>query len=447
MSNPNISRSRTIPEQHGISARYFYYFDRESPNGFGSQATRDVAARFDESPQSFTAQVASILGATVVNEGRFLFASRSISNGVTTDPRLPNITLSGIGNFNGNANGHRTSRERGFQFIENLTVMRGAHTWKMGLDILPVWFRERTPNVNGTFTFGGLPAVAGVRGALTPTDQYLATIAGSIDPATGRPYAYSRFTQSTGPEFLEPLTINHGYFVQDDIRVSSRVKLNVGLRYELFTRPDGQPNPALPGSGVFPTDTNNWAPRVSVASDPRGNGSDVLRAGYGIFYNMLTPQTFNTFLRGTGVDVLNINVAPTDPGAPAFTSGPVTPPQDVRVASDVRMMSEDFEDLMAHEALVTWERELFRNTSLSVTYRVNKGRKLPFSAITNITQAGTLANGRPRWTTANRPNPAFGNIFVAESSGYQDYQGIVATVNRRFADGYSFQASYHGSKV
>jgi hypothetical protein len=430
-----------------ISGRYFYYFDRESPNGFGSQATRDVAARFDESPQSFTAQVVSVLSPTVVNEGRFLFASRAISNGVTTDPRVPNITLSGIGNFNGNANGHRTTRERGLQLVENLSIMRGAHTWKMGFDILPVWFRERTPNVNGTFTFGGLPAVTGVRGALTPTDQYLAAVAGSIDPSTGRPYSYSRFTQTIGPEFFEPLTINQGYFIQDDIRVSSRVKMNVGLRYELFTRPKGEPNPALPGSGEFPTDRNNWAPRLSLAWDPRGTGAEVIRAGYGIFYNMLTPQTFNTFLRGTGIDVLNINVAPTDTGAPAFGRGPVAPPQGVRVVSDVRVMADGFEDLMAHEAFVTYDRELVRDTAVSLTYRLNYGRKLPYSIVTNITQAGTLPDGRPRWTTANRPNPQFGNIFVAVSDGHQDYHGLVATVSKRFSDGYSFQASYHGSRV
>ncbi len=430
-----------------ISARYFYYYDRESPNGFGSQATRDVATRFDESPQSFTAQVVSVLGLTVVNESRFLFASRGISNGTATDPDLPNITLSGIDNFNGNATGHRTTRERGLQFVENLTIMRGAHTWKMGFDVLPVWFRERTPNINGTFTFGGLPAVAGGRAALTPTDQYLATVAGAIDPSTGRPYSYSRFTQTIGPEFFEPLTINHGYFVQDDIRVSNRVKLNVGLRYELFTRPDGEPNPALPGSGTFPTDKNNWAPRISVAWDPRGNGTDVIRAGYGIFYNMLTPQTFNTFLRGTAIDVLNINVAPTDAGAVPFTAGKVPAPQGVRVVSDVRVMDAGFEDLMAHEAFVTYDRELLRDTAISLTYRVNLGRKLPYSIVTNITEVGTLPDGRPRWTTANRPNPQFGNIFVAKSDGKQDYHGFVATVTKRFSRGYSLQASYHGSRV
>jgi hypothetical protein len=430
-----------------ISTRYFYYFDRESPNGFGSAATRDVATRFDESPQSFTTQVVSILGPTVVNEARFLFASRGISNGLAANPTAPNVTLSGIGNFNGNANGHRRTRERGVQFVENLSIVRGAHTWKMGIDLLPVSFQERTPNVNGTFTFGGLPAVTGVRAALTPTDQYLAARAGAIDPSTGRPFSYSRFTQTLGPEYFEPTTINQGYFVQDDIRVSDTVKVNLGLRYELFSRPEGQANPALPGSGVFPTDRNNWAPRVSLAWDPRGSGRDVVRAGYGIFYNMLTPQTFNTFLRGNGVDVVNVNVAPTDAGAPAFTTGQVTPPQGVSALSDVRLMDPEFQDIKAHEAFVTYDREMFGNTALSLTYRVNRARDLPVTEVTNLATAGTLPDGRPRWSTVGRPNPAFGNILISRSIGYQNYQGLVTTVSKRFSHGFSFQGSHHWSHV
>ena len=42
--------------------------------------------------------------------------------------------------------------------------------------------------------------------------------------------------------------------------------------------PKDSPNPVLPGVGVFPSDTNNWAPRLSVAWDPFGNGRDVIRA-------------------------------------------------------------------------------------------------------------------------------------------------------------------------
>jgi hypothetical protein len=430
-----------------LSSRYFYYYDRESPNTFGGNQTRDTAARFDEEPQSLTTQLVSIFRSNIVNEARLLFASRGISNGVEVNPNNPNISISGVGSFNGNANGHRRTRERGLQFNENLSIVKGAHTFKMGVDILPVWFKERITNINGTFTFGGLAAVAGVRGAIPATDQFILTESGAIDPATGQRYSYSRFTQSIGPEYQEARTINQGYFFQDDFRLTSRVKLNLGVRYEVFSRAKDSPNPVLPGVGVFPGDGNNWAPRLSVAWDPFGTGRDVIRAGYGIFYNMMTPQTFNTFLRGNGLDVLNVNVTPTNPGAPAFSRGPVAPITGVNVVSDIRIMDPDFQDIKAYEYFTSYDRELFRDFALSVTYRINRGRNLPVAYVTNLTPAGTLADGTRRWTTSPRPDPRFGNIFVSQSIGYQNYQGLVTVLNKRFSHGVSFQASYHWSKV
>ena len=114
-------------------------------------------------------------GPNLVNEARFLYADRSIENGVAADPDAPNIDISGIGSFNGNANGTRRTRERGVHIVDNLTWTKGRHALKVGLDLLPVTFRERTTNINGSFVFGGLAAVAGVRGAVTPLDQFLLT--------------------------------------------------------------------------------------------------------------------------------------------------------------------------------------------------------------------------------------------------------------------------------
>jgi len=433
--------------QHRISARYFYYFDRESPNTFGGNATRDTAARFDESPQSITGQLVSILRSNVVNEARFLFASRGISNGVEVNPNNPNISISGVGNFNGNANGHRRTRERGMQFNENLSIVHGAHTFKLGVDILPVWFRERITNINGTFTFGGLAAVTGVRGAVSATDQFVLAESGAIDPATGLRYSYSRFTQSVGPEYQEARTINQGYFFQDDFRLTNTVKLNVGLRYELFARAKDSPNPLLPQVGVFPADHDNWAPRIGVAWDPRADGRNVIRGGYGIFYNMMVPQTFNTFLRANGVDVLNVNVTPTSPGAPPLSRGPVAPITNANVVSDVRILDPDFQDIKVHEFFTSYDRELMNDLSVSVTYRVNRGRNLPVAYVTNLTPAGASADGRRLWTTNPRPDPRFGNIFITKSIGFQNYQGLVTVVTKRFSRGTSFQASYHWSHV
>lgn len=429
-----------------LSGRFNYYFDRESPLGNGL-VSLETLARFDEDPYGFTVQNVTLLNSSLVNEVRFLYGQRGISNGVTNE-LAPNINISGIGSFNGNTNGTRVTRERGFQIIDNVTWNKGRHSVKAGFDLLPVWFRERTTGVNGQFTFGGLPAVTGVRGAVSPLDQFLFTEQRRIDPANNAPYSYSRFVQSRGAEFFEAPVINVGLFVQDDIRLTQKLKLNLGLRYDAFVRPSPNPNADLASTNVIPQDYNNIAPRLGFAYDPQGNGKTVIRGGYGMFYNTVVAQTFNTFLRSNGRAVTSLNVVPTDPGAPLFTRGAVTAVPGGRTAiSDVRVFDPNFRDLFVHNAYVTVERELLKDFGVAATWQGTFSRNLPYSLTDNLPQAGTLADGRPRYSTANRPDPRYGNIFRSVSQGFQDYNGLVLTATKRYGTGLSMQFAYHLSKV
>jgi hypothetical protein len=429
-----------------FSVRFNYYYDRESPIG-GGLSSYETWTRFDEQPYSFTTQLVSILRPNLVNENRILFSTREISRGPgAPDEDSPNVNITGVGSFNGAANGKNVTLERGFQIVDNLSYSRGAHTVKAGFDIISVLFKERTTNINGSFRFSGLSAVTGVRPAVTPLDQYLYTLSGAIDPATRQPYSYSRFTQSIGSEWTEPSVINHGYFVQDGIRLPRRVKLNLGLRYELFWRPEASLNPAVPDTGRFPVDKNNWAPRVGLVWDPTGSGRTAIRGGWGIYYNVFVTQNFNTLVRSNGLDVVTVNMTPTTPGAPAFTLKPVTPPTGQQVASEIRTMASDFEDIQASLWFATWEQQLAKSLSMTLSYYGNQSSKQPVSIVGNITQNGTLADGRRRWSTTNRPDPRFGNMYEARSIGDSEYNGVVMTLTKRFSSGYSFQGSYHFSK-
>jgi len=435
-----------VSANHRLSFRYNYYHDRESPLNGGLLA-REVSTRFDENPFSYTAQLVSVLSPRLVNEARFLYATRSISNGVSADPDAPNIDISGVGSFNGNANGTRKTKEKGTHLVDSLTWTAGRHVLKTGFDLLPVSFRERTTNINGSFVFGGLSAAAGIRGAVTPLEQFQLAEQRAVDPSTGRPYSYSRFTQSIGAEFFEAETFNQGYFIQDDFRVNDRLKLNLGLRYERFGRPASNPNADLPLTQAFPSDGNNLAPRFGFAFDPTGAGRTVVRGGAGLYYNVVVAQTYNTFLRGNGRDVINVNVTPTGAGAPAFSRSKVTPPTGVAVISDVRVMAEDFEDIQVFNWFATLEQELARNLALSVTYQGNQASNLPVARNVNLSPNGSLPDGRRLWTTQNRPDSRYGNIFVSSSIGEQRYDGLVAVLTKRFSAGNSFQLSYHRSKA
>ncbi|AFL89129.1 hypothetical protein Terro_2894 [Terriglobus roseus DSM 18391] len=435
-----------LNQSNRLVLRYNYYRDRESPLGSG-QITRQVASRFDESPQSGTAQLVTTFGANKLNEFRFLGIKRDISNGVIS-PLTPQITISGVGSYNGNQDGTFVSYESGYQIVDNFTWNRGNHAIKAGIEILPASFKERTRNLNGTFTFTGLTA-NGTRAAVTPLQQAINAQSGTIDPATGRPYTYTQYTRATGQEFTTSRVVNQGYFLQDDWRINSRLKLTYGMRYELFLRPDGVANPAYPATGNIPQDYNNWAPRLAVAFDPTGDGKTVLRAGYGIYYNTTVAQTFNTFRRGNGVAVRNLTVTPTQAGAPAFTTGPVSITGNAALLpSDLYTFASEFRDPMVHSYFATIERQLMKSQSLALSYFGNRAQSLPYSTPSNLAVTGTAPNGGPLYGgTTNRPNPAFGNIYTATSAGYQNYNGFVAVLTQRARGGLSFQAAYNYQNV
>ena len=435
-----------VNENNRLMLRYNYYRDRESPLGSG-QITRQVASRFDENPQSGTAQLVTTLGANKLNEFRFLGIKRDISNGVIS-PLTPQITISGIGSYNGNQDGTFVSYESGYQIDDNFTWNRGRHSVKFGFELLPVSFNERTRNLNGTFTFSGLNANS-VRGAITPLQQAANARNGAIDPSTGQVYTYSQYTRAIGQEFTTSRVINQGYFIQDNYRLNTKLTLTYGLRYELFLRPSGALNPAYAPTGTIPQDFNNWAPRLAIAYDPMGDGKMVIRSGFGIYYNTTVAQTFNTFVRGNGVAVRNLTVTSNQPGAPAFTLGAVpTTAGTALLPSDLNVFDQHFQDPMVYSYFAEVERQLMEGQSLSVSYFGNRAKDLPYSIPSNLTVVGTASNGGPLYGgTTNRPNKAFGSIYTANSNGYQNYNGILAVLTQRARGGLSFQAAYQYQSV
>jgi hypothetical protein len=193
-----------------------------------------------------------------------------------------------------------------WQFSDSVSWLRGNHTIKFGGEVLVLQSENNvTANTKGPLRFNGLQNF----------------FSGNMNRAL-----------FTAGDFLRHLSNQaYGLFIQDDWRVTRRLTLNLGLRYELntvFTERDSlignfDPNAGLVQAGkqigsVFNGDHNNFAPRVGFAWDIFGDGKTVFRASGGILYEQGSYDSFMAL-----GNLLGLRTVPT--GVALYTNGNPTP--------------------------------------------------------------------------------------------------------------------------
>ena len=207
-------------------------FTNDQPGAGGGLTTPSRSVSFKDRMNGIGAQLATTIGSGLLNELRFGFNRRS-------ELRKPygeggangaHVNITGVANFGVNPLAGSDGVESSLQFIDNLTWTRGRQSLKAGVDYQTTGYTV-TSALARVFTFSGLPAAAG-RPAVTPLDQYRNTVAGAIDPATGRPFAYTQLQQELGDPTLALRFHYVNVFLQDEIRLRPDVTLSAGVRYE-----------------------------------------------------------------------------------------------------------------------------------------------------------------------------------------------------------------------
>ncbi len=291
LSRPQDADQFSVRIDHRISEKaniFFRYSDQQidvfdtlvgtintNLPGFG----RDDNQRTESISFSYT----QILDSRTVNEFRFgynfLRQIRAPENkidavsafglvGLSSDPRtfgFPAFRVTGFDSLGDNVQLPQERSDSTYQIVDNISLQRGAHTIKAGLDLRPFRSVNFNPGSSrGDFRFTGLYTSNGL------ADLLLGLIA--------------QDTRGVGSAERVRLQKSYGFYVQDDWKVNRRLTFNLGLRYEL-NPPLTEPNNLLSnfdvetqtiivagqnglGSNVYRTDKNNFA-RASVSRGSR----------------------------------------------------------------------------------------------------------------------------------------------------------------------------------
>jgi len=424
-------------------------FTNDQPGAGGGLTTPSRSVSFKDRMYGVGAQLATTFGDSVLNELRAGFNRRaelrepygeSTANGA-------NVNITSVANFGVNPLSGSESVEASFQVIDNLTWTRGRHSLKTGIDYQTTGF-DVTSALARTFTFAGL-AASGGRPAVTPLNQYLNAVNGSIDPATGRPYTYTQLQQELGDPTLVMRFHYLNLFAQDEIRIRPDLTLSAGVRYELTMFPVLDAEAPYPLSREVNDDGNNIAPRVGVTWRPFGSDRTSVRGGYGIFYDTTSLGLIVNAAQINGRRILSYTVPGTDPRAPAYPNLLATGDPAFSTPPNITVFPEDFEIMFAHQASVTVERQMTQHLLASVGYSYWGHRDAPYSYDTNLGPAlSTLADGRPVFPgSALRPNTQFRAINLVESQGYSAYHALDLTLRQRLTGGVQLSGSYSYSKA
>jgi len=322
-------------------------FGQNSGSRAGYNQSRDL---------NFTFQHDTIISDTAFNQFRMQIARRGLHFGFSQLPGGDQIgvNIPGTAYFGREPYSPVNRIERRFEFTDNASLVRGKHTFKMGVDANVIQLRSSKKQIfeldfGGDVNFGGIPADSfrfpDCVNPATGTSHTGTCAASEIPlnlPGTTPLQSYglgipSTYIQGIGNSNQPFDNLPFGFFWQDNWRVSRHLTFNYGVRYDVEISPLFSPFPGINAAaekalGVIegiPRDYNNVAPRFGVAWDPAGNGKTVIRAGYGIFYDHpLLAVAFDSATAdgGRSTQLLSGGTTPSACGLLPFPAGPPPPP-------------------------------------------------------------------------------------------------------------------------
>lgn len=385
-------------------------------------------------------------------------------NAAGNDNTYPGIAVVGQWDLGGNGQGASVIQNN-YNLYDAVSYVRGKHSFRFGGG-----FSQQLIDFTG-FHFLGLTANVD-----------------TVDFLLGNVFESQDFIGAPDRNWTAK---NIDLYAQDDIRLTSRLNVNLGVRYErqgvigdsggrtsIFNIALADPNPPSTGSlagytvasnflgtpppgvtrgktaGAINGDGQNaWAPRIGFSWQLPHTNRFVLRGGYGIFYTRTTGQPFLQLLASPpyGLIQTQIFVPFSDPFPVPQTTFPYYPPYSAATAFTPTTFSADFRPPMVQSYSLNLQSQLASNLVLEIGYEGARGTHLLQERLFNQALSASPSNpirGQTENTLANVndriPIPGFlpAGATLIESAGNSSYNGLNVSLNKRFSHGLQLLASY-----
>ncbi len=371
---------------------------------------------------------------SLVNDFRFQYAYSSYQLGPSGSPIYTAIgtfpqsrlallqTTYGFPGFSYGMGYGELGIETRWEFNDSVSIQKGHHSLKFGFDTSYIPFADDTViGINGNWTFKN-------NYYFDPKDPASIAALGNAVPTL--------FTASIPPAYTSVPVHQYGIFAQDDWAIRPGLTLNLGLRYDLEKGSfDESLNPATQFATPIPYignpgkrgDPDNIGPRVGLAWDIFGNGRDVVRAGYGIYYNNI--QTLLNFPEYRNLSQCSISI--NNPSYPDPFQGKSPTSFCSTAPPNVTILAPNFQNPYSQQFNVGYSRQVTNTVSIHVdgvyTHSLRDWR--------------TYDLNYPDPVTGIRPLPAWGQINQHQTIGRAKYKALYVRAEKR-AGRYQFLVSY-----
>ena len=475
--------TNVLGDKTTVTLEYLFNDDRKQhiPGAAPGQGLPSTYRNNTVHDQTVNANVLHVFGSrwtseSEMNFGRRIFTLSAVGQGF--EPSIVVADLLNTGGFTGSVSYYS---EQHFQSAENLTYVRGNHSFKFGGDFEPVWITAHTTFFTpgaGIFTpqsfFGAPPFDQPPFGPGTPVEYLFLqprSFFGQQIPQRTLPFqtglyagpAAADFTNSTDLKFLHQLS---GLYMQDQWKSRPTLTFTLGLRYDLDFFPSAQDVRVI--GKMHPTNYGNVQPRLGVAYSFR-QGKGVVRAGFGLFTGPFDYSDIMVCWQGASAFTnMNQPILPefADPAdqlvgfgqsgivgisgpflaSQAFSNFTHTgsyPDPATLLQFPLGYAKRKFPNAYAEESSLEVENEVAQNLFVSVGYQFVHALRLPVYYSINGIPSGTTPTGVQAFTPAD---PNFGFALEATPTGYSTYHAGTLSVRKPFAQHYSILANYTYSK-